>query len=263
MTTSEQINELAAALSSAQAVMEGAAKDATNPHFKSRYATLASVWEAARAPLTKHGLAVIQTARGDGAAVTVETMLTHKSGQWVRDSLTTTARDAGPQSVGSAISYLRRYALAAMVGIAPEDDDAEAATERTPQTVVNAQTGEDVPVSSLPPAPEGYHYLTDYTVNGDWHEAVALRYDAQGGSLKVSTKRQQLGSLLGQIVRDGLPAALDVTMKKNSRGEAYLNNIKAYHPEVTPPAVGVEPDPIPFAWFVPLALALVGGGLLA
>lgn len=274
MNTSEQINELAAALSNAQAVMEGATKDATNPHFRSRYATLASVWDAARGPLTKHGLAVIQTARGDGAAVTVETMLTHKSGQWVRDALTTTARDASPQSVGSAISYLRRYALAAMVGIAPEDDDGEAATDRKPQTVVNATTGEDVPVSSLPAAPAGYHYLTDYTVKGEWHEAVALRYDAQGGSLKVATKRQQLGSLLGQIVRDGLPAKLDVTIKKNSRGEAYLNSISAYHAEEAEPSwergdghdeVGhaLSASDIPFAWIAPLALALVGGGLLA
>lgn len=166
MQTSEQINELAAALARAQAVMEGASKDATNPHFRSRYATLASVWEAARKPLTAHGLAVIQTTRAEGPAVTVETMLAHQSGQWVRDALTTTARDAGPQSVGSAISYLRRYALAAMVGIAPEDDDAEAATA----------------------PPSGYWHeaesqVSDALVGGPWRSTGPLRAVPSGDGL--------------------------------------------------------------------------------
>lgn len=236
MQTSEQINELAAALASAQAVMEGASKDATNPHFKSRYATLASVWDAARKPLTDNGLSVVQTARADGPAVTVETMLAHKSGQWVRDALTTTARDAGPQSVGSCVSYLRRYTLAAMVGIAPEDDDAEAAQGRdkpasfavpAPATVVQATTGEEVPLARAE-APAGYHYLSDYRQNGEWHEAHLLKWDAQGGSLKVSTKRPALGQLMASFCQDGVPVKADVTIKKNNKGEGYLNALHSY-----------------------------------
>lgn len=132
MQTSEAIHELATALAKAQAAMKPAAKDSINPHFKSRYADLASVWDAARAALTGNGLSVVQGASADGERVTVTTLLLHTSGQWIQDALTSSARDASAQSVGSAITYGRRYGLSAMVGIAPEDDDAEAATPRQP-----------------------------------------------------------------------------------------------------------------------------------
>jgi hypothetical protein len=140
MNHSDSLNELAAALCKAQAVMKGAPKDAQNPHFRSRFASLASVWDACRGPLTDNGLSVLQTPGAaaevvvdgevvaDGRAVTVTTMLLHASGQWIKESLTMTARDATPQSVGSAITYARRYGLQAAVGICPEDDDGNAAS---------------------------------------------------------------------------------------------------------------------------------------
>lgn len=130
MTTSESINEIAGALAKAQGDMKSAAKDSTNPHFKSKYADLASCWEACREPLAKNGLSVVQGASAEAERVTVTTLLLHTSGQWVRDALTTTARDAGAQSIGSAITYGRRYGLSSMVGIAPDEDDAEAAQGR-------------------------------------------------------------------------------------------------------------------------------------
>lgn len=130
-TTSAEIGELAAALSKAQGAIEDAEKTRENPFFKSRYATLAAVWAACRAPLAANGLAVAQPATSDGARVTVTTLLLHSSGQWLRSDMSTQAKDAGPQSVGSAVSYLRRYLLAAMVGVATEDDDAEGATDRS------------------------------------------------------------------------------------------------------------------------------------
>lgn len=226
MQTSEQINELAAALASAQAVMETATKDRQNPHFKQNYATLASVWEAARAPLTKHGLAVIQSARADGAMVTVETLLTHKSGQWIRDALTMTARDAGPQAIGSCVTYGRRYLLAAFVGIAPDDDDAESATARS-MKVVDVTTGQETTADKAA-APAGYYYISGYRQNGEWHEAHLLKWDAQGGSLKVSTKKAAVGKQLETFAREGVPVKADVTPKKNSPGEAYLNSLHSY-----------------------------------
>lgn len=133
MNTSEQINELAGALSKAQAEMHGAKKDATNPHFRSNYADLASVWEACRAALTKHGLSVLQSPRatpqnGSGWCVEVETRLLHTSGQWMADTLTVPVGKADAQGVGSAVTYARRYALSAFVGVAPEDDDGNAAS---------------------------------------------------------------------------------------------------------------------------------------
>lgn len=129
METSEQINELAAALAKAQGQIKGAAKDSTNPHFKSSYADLASVWEACRSALTENGIAVIQTPHTDDAGnCHVVTMLTHASGQYVRDSFSLPPTKADPQGYGSAITYMRRYALAAIVGVAPEDDDGNAAS---------------------------------------------------------------------------------------------------------------------------------------
>lgn len=131
MKTSEQINELAAALSKAQGEIEGAHKDSANPFFKSKYADLASIWEACRGPLSKNGLAVVQLPRLDGNFVVMETRLLHSSGQWIEGELAATAKDDGPQAVGSTCTYLRRYALQSVIGVAPEDDDGEAATDRS------------------------------------------------------------------------------------------------------------------------------------
>ena len=131
-TRSASIASLAAALAKAQGEMEGAAKANVNPHFKSKYADLASVWDACRAPLSKHGLSILQPVKADGAKVTVTTILAHSSGEWIEESLTMTAGQNTPQGVGSAITYGRRYGLASMVGIAPEDDDGNAASAPTP-----------------------------------------------------------------------------------------------------------------------------------
>lgn len=125
---SEQLGELAKALAAAQGQMENAKKDSKNPHFGSSYADLASVWDACRAALSSNGLAVVQTvAAGDhGATVTVHTLLLHSSGQFIREALTLPVAQKTPQGVGSAITYGRRYSLAALVGIAQEDDDGNA-----------------------------------------------------------------------------------------------------------------------------------------
>ncbi len=129
MEKSEEINELSAALSKAQGVIIPASKDSDNPFFKSKYADLAAVWEVARDPLYKNGLSITQHPSAEGNAVTVETVLTHSSGQWMSSRLTMTAKDPGPQAIGSCITYARRYGLSAVVGIASEiDDDGNAAT---------------------------------------------------------------------------------------------------------------------------------------
>jgi hypothetical protein len=130
METSEQINELATALSKAQGKITGALKDSSNPFFKSKYADLASCWDACRAPLSDCGLAVIQTTQDGESGTMVVTRLVHSSGQWVQGRLTLAPKDHGPQAIGSTLTYARRYALAAIVGLAQIDDDAEAATGR-------------------------------------------------------------------------------------------------------------------------------------
>lgn len=130
MDLSPDITLLATALSKAQGQMQGAVKDSANPFFKSKYADLASVWDACRKPLTDNGLSILQSPRSEGTRVEVETLLMHTSGQWIRDVASCTAKDDSPQSVGSATTYLRRYALQSFAGVAPEDDDAEAAQGR-------------------------------------------------------------------------------------------------------------------------------------
>jgi hypothetical protein len=119
------IGKLAEALAKAQAKITHAAKDRENPHFKSKYATLASVWDAVREPLTANGLSVVQTVEStqDGAFVEVRTHLLHSSGESMESSLKVPVAQRTAQGMGSAITYARRYALAAMVGVAPDDDD--------------------------------------------------------------------------------------------------------------------------------------------
>jgi hypothetical protein len=132
MTHSEQLGELATALALAQSLIEGAKKDSDNPFFKSHYADLASIWDACRKQLTGAGLAVVQMPFTDGTNIGVQTILLHASGQWIESSVSAAAKDLGPQAVGSVITYLRRYALAAVAGVPQIDDDAEAATDHAP-----------------------------------------------------------------------------------------------------------------------------------
>jgi hypothetical protein len=127
MKTSEQTNEIFAAIAVAQGKMQPAAKDSINPHFKSRYADLASVVEVGRENLAGVGLAVIQEPLTDIAQgyVGVRTRITHKSGQWVElePLWAKPARGLGAQEIGAAVTYLRRYTHAPAVGITTDDDD--------------------------------------------------------------------------------------------------------------------------------------------
>lgn len=131
MKQSEQINALAAALAKAQGEIKGAIKDSKNPFFKSNYADLASIQDACREPLSKNGLCVMQTTDTDEHGNTyIFTTLAHSSGQWMQGKLKINPQKNDPQAVGSALTYARRYALAAIVGIAQVDDDAESAMNR-------------------------------------------------------------------------------------------------------------------------------------
>lgn len=131
MHQSESIGALGAALSKAQAIMEGAKVDASNPFFKSKYADLSSVWRACQGPLTENGLSITQTMDYDGERIMLITTLIHSSGEWMKGKLPVMASKLDSQAVGSAITYARRYALAAMVGICPYDDDAESAMKES------------------------------------------------------------------------------------------------------------------------------------
>jgi len=164
--TSPTIAELAKALSAAQGEVEGAVKGKANPAFRSKYADLAAVWDACREALTKHGLAVIQSPGpcADGR-MEMTTMLAHASGEWMRGTLTIPLAKVDAQAYGSATTYARRYALAAFVGVAPEDDDGNAATAAAPR----AQPRQD-------PAPTGRKTGAQAKRDGD-HERIIGEID--------------------------------------------------------------------------------------
>ena len=124
---SEKIGELSKALAKAQGQMKKALKDSTNPFFKSNYADLGSVWEACSAALQDNGLAVAQGVDFDGATTFLWTRLIHSSGEWMQGRQPLLLVKQDPQAQGSAMTYARRYSLAAMVGVMQTDDDAESA----------------------------------------------------------------------------------------------------------------------------------------
>lgn len=131
---SEQVTELAAALAKAQGAMSNATLNKTNPHFKSKYADLASVLDAAREPLSANGIAVTQTTEiRDGSLVLVTTLL-HSSGQWLASEypLPSSGR---PQEMGSALTYAKRYTLSALICIAADEDDDANGAENDKQRI--------------------------------------------------------------------------------------------------------------------------------
>lgn len=131
----DSIGKLALALSKAQAEIKGAKKDAENPFFKSTYADLASVWEACRTALSNNELSVAQTTDLLDGSIVLKTILMHSSGEMLIGVLPVLVGEkATSQQLGSAITYNRRYALAAMAGVAPEEDDGNKASETSGKT---------------------------------------------------------------------------------------------------------------------------------
>jgi hypothetical protein len=127
----EERKELATALSKAQAEIDAAPKSEANPFFKSSYADLATVRSAIREAFGKHGLSVVQIPHTGDGTVSVTTILMHASGQFIEGTLTLRPTKNDPQGVGSAITYARRYSLMAFAGVAPDDDDGNAASGHT------------------------------------------------------------------------------------------------------------------------------------
>lgn len=132
MQSSGSIARLSLALVSAQADLDNVTKDATNPHFRSTYASLPAILDTIRPVLAKHALAVVQFPIDDGAGrVGVETVILHASGEWMSHHYGAHVTKDDPQGAGSAITYARRYALCAVLAIGQEDDDGEAGSGRS------------------------------------------------------------------------------------------------------------------------------------
>ena len=130
MEKSESIKNLANALCNFQNEVAAVGKDGINPFFKSKYATLENIINTIRTPMVKHGLSFSQLPSDDSSLMTV---LMHTSGEYIAATVKMTPKDNTPQGQGSAITYMRRYALSAILGIATDadtDDDGNAASHK-------------------------------------------------------------------------------------------------------------------------------------
>lgn len=132
MKMSDSIAQLAEALAKAQGQIDDASKGSKNPFFNSKYADLAAVRAVIREPLAVNDIAVIQFPRSLNGEVEVETMLTHKSGEYMSETLRLPVGKWDAHGIGSAITYARRYGLMSLLGIATDDDDGNAAVEKAP-----------------------------------------------------------------------------------------------------------------------------------
>lgn len=153
--------ELFAALAKAQAEVENATKGSTNPHFKSKYADLAEVLNTVRPTFSKHGLSLLQSTAFEGSLVSVTTVVAHESGGLVSSVAACVPAKSDAQGIGAATTYLRRYGLAAMTGVAQEDDDGVGASHNR----------EPVPVT------EARKSASQSKKDGDW-EALEQEVDA-------------------------------------------------------------------------------------
>jgi hypothetical protein len=225
MNKSESIKQIAVALCNVQAKLRGAKADAENPYFKSKYADLASVVDAAKALLAENGLSVVQTAEMVGNVPCLNTCLLHTSGEWISGSLPLYPKTLDPQAMGSALTYARRYSYAAMIGVVQADDDGEKAMVRSDQPAVA------FPVSVLNELPPVSAYEPEFTAAspGDPGEFIVPYGEGLKGKklkdfnmlqLTVMLKKQQDWKASLERKGERKPSSLPIYI---SALQAYIN----------------------------------------
>lgn len=165
---SETMKELAIALLKAQKEISKAYKTATNPFFKSSYADLTSVISAVKEPLNNNGIAFLQAIDAtEGGQPVIETILLHESGQYLSSRTPVfCSKPNDPQAFGSGVTYSKRYALQAMMGLPTADDDAEAAMSRNKKPPAKPKPKAQPPTGERPPVPkEGVDIITQAMFN--------------------------------------------------------------------------------------------------
>lgn len=194
-TMSPEIGKLTEALCKAQACIEGAKEDAMNPFFKSKYADLSSVWRACKKPLSENGLAVFQTVENGGDKIYLVTTLAHISGQYMRSYMPVIVTKQDPQSFGSAITYSRRYALSAMVGVCPADDDAEGAMQpmRKPSIPVISKSQVDELEALLKGRPQLANELLDWADVDDIDQIPFTKFTGALKAIESRLKKEAQG----------------------------------------------------------------------
>jgi hypothetical protein len=209
------MQQIATALVKAQRDFAPALKTSTNPHFRSRYADLAACVEAVIDALNQNGIALVQRTHDSDNGVAVETLLVHESGETISGGiLHVPAAKHDPQGYGSALTYARRYSLMAACGIAPEDDDANAA-QRTRPTPVPRNAGASVsPEQNNAPAP-------DPAPSQDEIDKAAAIIRACKTLVNLQVEWQGLPKELQKAVvtvKDEVKAALVAAQKKPTEG---------------------------------------------
>jgi hypothetical protein len=200
---SEQIGELAGALAKAQGAIKTAGRAKDNPFFKSSYADLAAIREACAEALSANALAFTQIIDFDAENRWLETTLMHSSGQWIRGRYPLRPVKDDPQGLGSAVTYAKRYALAALVGVVSvdEDDDGEAASGRAQIKNGDATPAPDRKAAANKWADDALTTIQDFKtgeVLSAWHKAnanaiAALRgfNEAKHGRLVAAIQKRQ------------------------------------------------------------------------
>lgn len=215
--TSPEITAIAEAMVSAQAEFGAAIKDSANPAYRSKYADLSACIEATQKALNKHGIAVMQAPQLDGQMVTITTRLQHKSGQWYESDLTLPAVQRerfDAQSVGSAITYGRRYSLQAVLNLATTDDDGNSASgvgsHEEAQAVGKAKVAKlkEKAAQNVPKAPECLFYTLPEAHNGFSAELVNVK---------------EFGSALNEVAGEGLRQILKKYVRTNKAGDLLVS----------------------------------------
>jgi len=207
-TMSPTIGALAAALAKAQGQIEGALKDSENPFFKSRYADLGSVWNACRLPLSTNGLSVVQSPIANADGIGLRTLLLHSSGEWIASEYSMKPVKTDPQSAGACLSYLRRYALAATVGVFQADDDGNSASrgqhdnEPVPERHFDERPGLLEKLGRLTPNIETKNMLRDYLRSVPNKSGVcALAPDGEIGDIEIGLLKYLIANWSTVIVK--------------------------------------------------------------
>jgi len=150
MKSSDSIKELATALAIVQGQLTFAKKDSKNPFFKSNYADLESVWDACRELLSTNGLAIMQfPGEYQDGNMALNTIITHKSGEWMSQEMSVPVSKPDAQGAGSALTYMRRYALAAVVGVVQADDDGNSASNKATSVAESATSQQIASINAL------------------------------------------------------------------------------------------------------------------
>jgi hypothetical protein len=164
MNKSESITELSKALVKFHSEMGKVSKDAKNPFYKNKYASLSNIIEAVNVPLNDNGLSIVQMPCNEG----LTTMLVHSSGEWISSTSSTPVKDStDPQKLGSAITYARRYALGAILSLnIDEDDDGQKASTPPKAQTAPVQKPQPKAKPELKPNTEQWSKAIKFLVDG-------------------------------------------------------------------------------------------------